>query len=150
MPIMPPSAMPQKPIASETRSPKRIAESISRPWSSVPSRNRGSPPATKLGGSSESERKLVAGLNGSVGAIHGANNAARKRIKVMTPAPTVTFDDRKLASRSLSLTRTMKVRGGAASALGGAAISLISALRAMQMGPQPRVHGDVEEIDGEI
>ena len=30
----------------------------------------------KLGGSSESVRKLVAGLNGSVGAIHGASSAA--------------------------------------------------------------------------
>src|SRR5271155_3078116 len=123
---------------------------MSRPWSSVPSQNRGSPPATKLGGSSESERKLVAGLNGSVGAIHGANSAARKRTTVMTPAATVTFDDRKLARRSLSFKRAMKLRGGADSALGGAAISLISALRAMQMDPQPRVHGDVEEIDDEI
>src|ERR1700722_11331641 len=126
MPIAPPSAMPQKPIASETRSPKRIADHMSRPWSSVPSQNRGSPPATKLGGSSESERKLVAGLKGSVGAIHGANSAARKRTEVITAAATVTFDDRKLASRSLSLKRAMNVRGGADATLGWAEISLIS------------------------
>src|ERR1700677_3737856 len=123
---------------------------MSRPWSSVPSQNRGSPPATKLGGSSESERKLVAGLNGSVGAIHGANSAARKRIRVMTPAGTVTFDDRKLASRSLSFKRARHVRGGADSALVGAAISLISASRAVEMGTQPGVHGDVQQIDDEI
>ena len=47
----------------------------------------------------------------------------------MTPAATVTFDDRKLARRSLSFKRAMSVRGGADAALGGAAISLISALR---------------------
>jgi hypothetical protein len=55
-PIKAPSATLQRPIASETRSPYRIADKRSRPWSSVPRRNRESPPAMKLGGSSESER----------------------------------------------------------------------------------------------
>src|SRR5271166_504242 len=123
---------------------------MSRPWSSVPSRNRGSPPAAKLGGSSESERKLVAGLNGSVGAIHGASSAARKRTIVTAPAATVTFDARKLARRSLSLSRAMKVGSGPDAPSGSAAISLISNRRAMQLDAQPRVHGRVDEIDNEI
>src|SRR5271166_5581134 len=123
---------------------------MSRPWSSVPSRNRGSPPAMKLGGSSESERKLVAGLNGSVGAIHGASSAARKRTMVTAPAATVTFDDRKLARRSLSLRRAMKVRCGPEAPSGSTAISLISGLRAMHLDAQPRVHGRVDEINDEI
>src|SRR5580658_2822804 len=114
---------------------------MSRPWSSVPSQNRGSPPAAKLGGSSESERKLVAGSKGSVGAIHGANSAARKRIRVTTPAATVTFDERKFANRSLSFKRAKNVRGGADSALSWVENSLISALRAVQMNAEPRVHG---------
>src|SRR5271168_4838578 len=97
----------------------------------------------KLGGSSESERKLVAGLNGSVGAIHGASSAARKRRIVTAPAATVVFDDRKLAIRSLSLRRPMKVRSGASS--GRAAISAISSLRAMEVDAHPGVHDRVDE-----
>ena len=79
----------------------------------------------KLGGSSESDRKLVAGLNGSVGAIQGASSAARKRMTVTIPAATVTFDDRKLARRSLSLRRPIRVRAGSDALFGGVAISLI-------------------------
>src|SRR5580658_4492988 len=122
----------------------------SRPWSSVPSRNRGSPPTMKLGGSSESERKLVAGLNGSVGAIHGASSAARKRTIVTTPAATVIFDDRKLARRSLSLRRAVKVRSGPDAPSGLAAISAISSLRAIEVDAQPGVHDRVDKIDDEI
>src|SRR5271170_3837572 len=126
-----------------------MADRRSRPWSSVPSRNRRSPPVMKLGGSSESERKLVAGLNGSVGAIHGASSAASKRMIVAAPAATVTFDARKLASRSLSLRRARKLRSGSDAPAGSAAISLISALDVMQLDAEPRVHDRVDEIDDE-
>ena len=74
--------------------------SRSRPWSSVPSRNRGSPPATKRGGLSELERKLAAGLNGSVGAIQGASSAASNQDQgdYDRRRPSI-FDERKLATK---------------------------------------------------
>src|SRR5579863_6926440 len=81
--------------------------------------------------------------------MSGASSAAPKRITVTIPAATVTLEARKLARRSLSLRRWVRVRSGP-DALSGAAISLISIRPAIEVNAQARVHGHVDEIDDEV
>ena len=95
-------------------------------------------------------RKLLAGSNGFVGAIKGARIAARKKISVSAPATTVTFDERKLARRSLSLRRPKRERDVVSGFGSSTVISLIFQSSSMDRDAQARVDGRVEQIDDEV
>src|SRR5271169_5926511 len=128
-----------------------MADHRSRPWSSVPKRKRGSPPATKRGGVKESIRKFLAGSKGSVGAIQDARTAARNSTSVTTPATTVTFESRKLASRSESFSRPTKDCGRLPSVFDSSTLtSLIARSGSVDGGPQARVDGGIKKIDHEV
>ena len=73
-----------------------MAENTSRPWLSVPSRKRGSPPSAQTGGNSLSHRLSVETSKGSCGAIQGARTAASTITSVTTKAPTVIHEVRNL------------------------------------------------------
>ena len=91
------------PTSSETRAPNMIADSTSRPWSSVPSRNAGLPPASHAGGGSASDRFSVRRSNGLCGAIHGANSARDDADREHDRRATIaTGEWRKLQATSLS------------------------------------------------
>ena len=90
--------------ASEMRAPNMIADSTSRPWSSVPSRNIAWPPldSTPAAGSA-SDRFSVRRSNGLWGATHGANSAANDADAGTTASDAIaTGEWRKLHATSLS------------------------------------------------
>jgi hypothetical protein len=78
------------------REPNMMVDSTSRPWSSVPSRNLGSPSGIQAGGLKASRRFRVRRSNGLCGAIHGARNALPKQTIVTIAATMVSGDFRKL------------------------------------------------------
>jgi hypothetical protein len=63
-----------------------MVENTSRPWSSVPSRKRRSPPCTQAGGLCESSRLSWRRSYGSCVAITGASSAASMITAVTTVA----------------------------------------------------------------
>ncbi len=109
-----------KPTSSDTREPKRIAENMSRPWSSVPSMK--TRPVTALGSPGlvkPSIRLSEAASKAFCGAIHGANAAANNRIKTTALATIATGEWRKLHATSLSQAcqrRVLKLGRGAVGA----------------------------------
>ena len=78
------------------RAPYRIADRMSRPWSSVPSRNAGLPLASQAGGLNASSRLTEARSNGLCGATQGANTAPPTHTSAATAATIVTGEWRKL------------------------------------------------------
>src|SRR5688500_7094806 len=82
-----------------------MAENRSRPWSSVPSGNCGSPSASKAGGISEFIRSRLAASNGSCGAISGARMAPAAISSAATRAMMAIGERRKRQARSLSSMR---------------------------------------------
>ena len=69
------SSVAKSPITSDMREPKMIAESTSRPWSSVPSTYVGLPLPPKAGGVNASSRFSVFRSKGLWGATNGAKSA---------------------------------------------------------------------------
>jgi hypothetical protein len=67
------ATMAATPTSTETRDPNRMAESTSRPWSSVPRRKVAFPPSCQAGGSEASARSSVLESKTWCGAIQGAN-----------------------------------------------------------------------------
>ena len=65
-----------RPTSSEMRAPYIIADSTSRPWSSVPSRYLGLPSASQAGGRRASTEFSDARSKGLCGATQGANSGA--------------------------------------------------------------------------
>src|SRR3954452_18666108 len=119
------------------RAPYMMAERTSRPWSSVPSANNGSPSSAQTGGLKASPRFSVARSKGLCGAIHGASSAPRMQTTATTAEATVTGERLKDHQRSLSKAR---VRVEAIS---------VPPCRATA-GPQPRVDEEIEQVDHQV
>ncbi len=85
-----------RPTSSDMREPKMIAESTSRPWSSVPRRYVGLPLALHAGGVIASSRFSVARSNGLWGVTQGARRAASTKTAVMSAASITPGRRRKL------------------------------------------------------
>src|SRR5512135_720500 len=90
------------PTSREMRAPKKIVDRMSRPWSSVPSGNDGSPPSIHAGGFSEFDRSSWARSKGLCGATQGANIAAPTQAANTTAATIAQGEWRKLHATSLS------------------------------------------------
>ena len=93
------------------RSAEMIAEKMSRPWSSVPSRKGICRPASQIGGVRLFIRLTLAGSKGSR-REPGRQQRRRPTIsRSAAAAAIVSFEDRKLASTSLSRNRPPQVVG---------------------------------------
>ena len=73
-----------------------MAERMSRPWSSVPSKNLVLPPSIQAGGKRASLSSSEARSNGLVGATQPANTAENRHTKAMAAATMAVGDWRKL------------------------------------------------------
>src|SRR5258708_22253052 len=92
--------------SSDRRVPYMIDDSMSLPWSSVPSGKVQSPSSEiSTGGFRPSLRLSVAGSNGVCGASTGDRKATAMMKKVTAAAATVIGEDLKLHQTSLSVTR---------------------------------------------
>ena len=103
------------------RAPNMMADSTSRPWSSVPSGNAALPFSTQPGGRSESDRLSVRRSNGLCGAIKGAATAATTHSANTASDTIATGEWRKLhaTSPSHAARRRARSEGGGASRRGG-------------------------------
>src|SRR5947199_2636719 len=131
-----------------------MAESTSRPCSSVPSRNGLWPSAVHKGGMREFISCSCAGSNGFCTASNGARIASRKNSSVMAAATMVIFERRNDQNMSLPIrrptTRPDIEPATASASLGcGGAWSVMSA-RTLDGRAQPRVHYGVEQVDHQI
>jgi hypothetical protein len=82
--------------------PNMMADSMSRPCASVPSRNLKSPPGIQDGGIDALSRSSEATSKGLVGASQGENTAPTTRMVSASNATIVVTDWRKLCQRWLS------------------------------------------------
>jgi hypothetical protein len=90
------SSVAARPITSDMREPKMMAEITSRPWSSVPRRYVGLPRSVQAGGVKASRRLSVRRSKGLCGATHGAKRAARMQATTMAAARITSGERRKL------------------------------------------------------
>ena len=86
----------ETPTSRLMRAPNMMADSMSRPWSSVPSGKDQSASASGTGGLKLSIRFRLARSNGLCGAIHGASAAARISTAAMVADSTAIGERRKL------------------------------------------------------
>src|SRR4051794_33560989 len=119
------------------RAPYMMAESTSRPWSSVPSANNGSPSSAQAGGLKASPRLSVARSKGLCGAIHGASSAPMMQTSATTAEATVTGE--RLNDHQMSLSKA-RARAEAISVPPGRAAA----------DPQPRIDEEVEQVDHQV
>src|SRR5215467_3493281 len=125
-----------------------MVENTSRPWSSVPSKNRRSPSLAHAGGVCASSRLRVLRSNGSCGAIQGANSAPSTMRSVTRAASTVTFDCQNENTISLSSRRKMPRGRAGSSELESCAVLIASGCA--RIDPNARIYNDVQEVNDEI
>ena len=104
-PMMAEKSTEASPTASDMRAPYIRADRMSRPWSSVPSRNLRLPSADQAGGRRASLRSSVARSKGLCGATQPAKTALNTQASATAAAPTATGELRKLWPTSLSQNR---------------------------------------------
>src|SRR5262245_21470720 len=125
----------------DMREPNRIAEYMSRPWSSVPSGYVTWPPSNHAGGRRASIRFRVAGSNGVWGAMIGAAAAPKTSTSRTASASMTEGEDRRLYPRSLSQTWPRRDRQ---LELPEAVVSVIS------FRSQSWIDDVVEEVDDQV
>src|SRR3954452_351681 len=127
-----------------------MADSMSRPCWSVPSRKGACPPCSHSGGMRLFRSSSWAGSNGSCGESTPASTAATRNSAVTSAATIANFERLKLAQTSLSRRRARQPRG-----LGAAADAVWIAASAMSGGPadnqaQALIDDGVEDVDYEV
>src|SRR5580658_5567874 len=130
------------PTSSEMREPKRMADSMSLPWLSVPSRKSAVPPSIQDGGSRASSRLTVERSKGLCGATRPAKTAPRMMAAATSAETIATGECRKLQARSPSKRR--RQNPGCDTARSATAGSRLGA------EAQPRIDQVIEQIDGQI
>src|SRR5262245_47248382 len=138
-----------------------MVESTSRPWSSVPSRNRTSPPSAQAGGRCESRRLSCRRSKGSCGAIQGARQAASTITAVTSAAATVPRERRnewtmslsKAADHALCAAALRADPAGAAGPAGASSESATSSamfLSGASVDAYARIDRHIKQIDDEV
>src|SRR5262245_325223 len=122
-----------------------MADSTSRPWSSVPSKKREFPPSIHAGGPWESNRLNCLRSNGSCGAIHGASTAASTMTRTTIAATTITLERRKEWTTSLSSITARRLRAVRPDLAG-----IGTTLSCPHCGADARINSRAEQIDNEV